>query len=160
SCFAVCCGAIEGPRLLLNSRSPRFPNGLANFSGLLGRYLTGHSGAELYAYLDSLVGTKPVNNYGATDHALIPRFNHRYQQELSYVGGWQYQTNFAGFMFPHHAHYLKGFGTSFKEQVRFLQPGFFHICSICKCMAQRENYVSVDTTHPDAYGIPIPVVRF
>jgi choline dehydrogenase-like flavoprotein len=42
--FAVCCGAIESPRLLLNCRSPRFPNGLANSNGVVGRYLHGHVG--------------------------------------------------------------------------------------------------------------------
>ena len=158
--FAVCGGAIESPRLLLNSRSPRFPNGLANSSGLVGRYLTGHSGAGLFGYLERLVGTKPVNNDGALDHALIPRFNHRGQAKLDYVGGWHYQMNFAGFMYPHQANYLKGFGKSFKEQVRFLQPGFFHITSICKSVAQKENYVTVDPARPDAYGIPTPVIRF
>src|SRR5260370_22646902 len=40
--FAVCCATIESARLLLNARSPQFPNGLANSSDLVGRYLTGH----------------------------------------------------------------------------------------------------------------------
>jgi choline dehydrogenase-like flavoprotein len=158
--FAVCGGAIESPRLLLNSRSPRFPNGLANSSGLVGRYLTGHSGAELSGYLEALVGTGPVNNDGATDHAIIPRFNHRDRRRPGYVGGWHYQMNFAGFMFPYQARFLKGFGKGFKQQVRFLQPGFFQLYSVCKCVAQKENYVSVDPARPDAYGIPTPVVRF
>jgi choline dehydrogenase-like flavoprotein len=158
--IAICCGAIEGARLLLNSCSPRFPNGIANSSGLVGRYLTGHSAGTLLGYLEDLLGTKPVNNDGATDHSLIPRFNHLDHRKLNYAGGWQYQMNYIGFMFPHQAHYLKGYGTSFKEQVRFLQPGLFHITSICKAVARKENYVSVDPGHLDAYGIPIPVVRF
>jgi choline dehydrogenase-like flavoprotein len=62
--FAVCGGAVESPRLLLNSRSPRFPNGLANSSGLVGRYFSGHSGASFFGYMDDLVGTKAVNNHG------------------------------------------------------------------------------------------------
>ena len=158
--FAVCGGAIESPRLLLNSRSPRFPNGLANSSGLVGHYFTGHAGSSLYAYLDDLVGTKPVNNDGATDHGLVPRFNQYGDKKLGYVGGWHYQTNFAGFMFPHHANYLKGFGKNFKEQVRFLQPGFFHMSAICKVLAKKENYVSVDPGRLDTYGSPIPVIHF
>jgi choline dehydrogenase-like flavoprotein len=158
--FAVCSGTIETPRLLLNSSSPRFPNGIANSSGLVGRYLTGHSGATLYAYLESLVGTKPVNNDGALDHGLIPRFNHLDQRKLDYVGGWHYQTNIASFMFPHHAHLLKGFSSQFKEQVRFLQPGFFHMGSICKVLARKENYVTIDLNRPDIYGVPIPLIHF
>ncbi len=158
--FALCVGAIEGPRILLNSRSPRFPNGLANSSGLVGLYLTGHSGADFIAYLEDLVGMKPVNNDGATDHAIIPRFNHLTGRKLGYKGGWHYQMNYSGFMFPFQAQYLAGFGHNFKQQVRFLQPGFFHLNSICKSVARRDNYVRVDPDHLDAYGIPIPVVRF
>jgi choline dehydrogenase-like flavoprotein len=38
----ICCSAVESARLLLLSRSPRFPHGLANGNGLIGRYLQFH----------------------------------------------------------------------------------------------------------------------
>ncbi len=158
--FAVCCGAVESPRLLLNSRSPQFPDGIANSSGVVGRYLTGHSGATIFAYLNDFVGTRPVNTDGALDHAIIPRFNHLGGKKLGYVGGWHYQLNYAGFMFPYQAEQLKGMGASFKEQVRSLQPGFVHFGSICKSLSRPENYVAVDRTKVDAWGVPIPVVHF
>jgi choline dehydrogenase-like flavoprotein len=62
-------------------------------------------------------------------------------------------------MFPYQAYDLKGFGSDFKKQVRFLQPGFIHVSAWCKVLARRENYVSVDRGQADAYGIPIPVVH-
>jgi len=157
--FAVCCATVESARLLLNSRSPQHPNGLANSSDLVGRYLTGHVGASVLGYLEGLVGTPPVNNDGATDHAYIPRCNLG-RRRKDYVGGYQYQLQFAGFMFPHHAPHLKGFGKPFKQQVRFLQPGFFHIGGFGKVLARPENRVTVDPTRSDAYGIPIPVIHF
>ena len=40
--FIVASGYAWTPHLLLNSQSSRFPNGLANSSGLVGRYMTGH----------------------------------------------------------------------------------------------------------------------
>jgi hypothetical protein len=100
----------------------------------------------------------------ALDHGLIPRFNHLDQRKLDYVGGWHYQTNIASFMFPHHAHLLKGFSSQFKEQVRFLQPGFFHMVSICKVLARKENYVTVDLNRPrhlrsSHTAHPFPVLR-
>jgi choline dehydrogenase-like flavoprotein len=158
--FAICCGAIETPRLLLNSRSPRFPNGLANSSDLVGCYLTGNVSSTLLAYLEELVGTPPVNNDGALDHALIPRFNHQDGKKRAYVGGFDYQLNYAGFMFPYQAQKLKGFGKEFKQEVRFLQPGFVHFAPWGKVLARRENRVTVDPNQHDAFGIPIPVVRF
>jgi choline dehydrogenase-like flavoprotein len=157
--FAVCCATIESARLLLNSRSPLFPNGLANSSDCVGRYLAGHVGAGIYGYLEELVGTPPINNDGATDHSYIPRFRAA-QKNKEFVGGYQYQIQFASFMYPHHASHLKGFGGQFKKQVRFLQPGFFQMGGFGKVLARPENRVMVDPSHPDAYGIPIPVVRF
>jgi choline dehydrogenase-like flavoprotein len=157
--FAVCCATVESARLLLNSRSPRHPNGLGNSSDLVGRYLTGHVTGSFYAYLEELVGTRPVNNDGATDHSCIPRFNLD-GKKRDYVGGYQFQLQYGSFMFPHHARSLKGFGKSFKEQVRFLQPGFFLIGGWGKALARHENRVTVDPNRRDAYGIPIPIVHF
>lgn len=157
--FAVSCATIESARLLLNSRSPRFPEGLANSSGLVGRYLTGHVTGGVIGYLDELVGTKPANTDGATDHSYIPRFNVG-GAKRGYAGGYQYQVQYSSFMFPDQAHLVRGFGKPFKQRVRTLQPGFFQMGGFGKCLARRENYVSVDPNHRDAYGIPIPVVHF
>ena len=158
--FAVCCGAVEGPRLLLNSRPARFPDGIANSSGLVGRYLGGHAAGNLLGYLEELEGTAPVNNDGALDHAFIPRFNHLDQKKRDFSGGYQYQMNYMGFMFPYHAKAVKGYGKDFKKRVRDLQPGFLHIATWGKVLARKENYVTVDRSRTDAYGIPIPVVHF
>jgi len=157
--FAVCCGAIESPRLLLNSRSPRFPNGLANSSDVVGRYLSGHVTAAVFGYLEELVGTSSVNNDGATDHFSIPRFNVN-RKRLGYAGGFQYQVQDMPFMYPFHAPYCKGFGKGFKKQVRLLQPGFIWLDCYGKVLGRPENRITVDSARPDAYGIPIPVVHF
>ncbi len=157
--FAVCCASIESARLLLNSKSPKYPNGLANSSDQVGRNLHGHTVAAFISYLDELVGTKPVNNDGALDHTYIPRFNMD-RKKRDYVGGWQYQNQFFGFRYPYQAQYLKGFGADYKKQVRELQPGFFHTSGFGKVLARPENRVTVDASRPDAYGIPSPVVRF
>jgi len=42
--FVVACGGLESPRLLLLSRSARFPNGIGNDHDLVGRFFTEHSG--------------------------------------------------------------------------------------------------------------------
>jgi choline dehydrogenase-like flavoprotein len=159
SFFAICCGAPESARLLLNSRSPHFPNGLANSNDMVGRYLNGNVAGEIYGYLDELAGTPPVNNDGATDHAYIPRFNHLHGKK-NYVGGFHYQLNYAGFLFPYQSRYLQGFGAQFKEQVRNLQPGFVQLGGWGKVMARPENRVTVDPHTLDSYGIPIPVIHF
>lgn len=157
--FAVCCATIESARLLLNSRSPRYPNGLANSSDMVGRHLHGHTVVQFLSYLDELVGTKPVNNDGALDHTYIPRYNMK-DRNRKYAGGFQFQNQFYGFMFPHHARFLPGFGADFKKQVRTLQPAFFHMAGFGKVLANPANRVTTDPARPDSYGIPSPVVRF
>ncbi len=157
--FAVCCATIESARLLLNSKSPQHPNGLANSSDGVGCYFHGHSTADLYLYLEDLVGTRPVNNDGATDHSYIPRCNLD-EKKRNYAGGFHFQLQDIGFMFPYHAPHLKGFGKKYKEQVRFLQPGFLRIDCNGKVLARPENRVTVDPQQLDAYGIPIPVIHF
>ena len=156
---AVCCGAVESPRLLLNSPSPRFPNGLANSSDTVGRHLSGHVTAGVFGYLEDLVGTLPVNNDGAIDHSCIPRFNLN-RKRLDYAGGFQYQLQDMSFMYPFHAHYCKGFGDAFKKQVRLLQPGFIWMDCFGKVLGRPESRITVDPAHTDDYGIPIPVVHF
>ena len=157
--FAVCCATIESARLLLNSRSQRYPNGLANSSDVVGRHLHGHLVVQFLSYLDELVGGKPTNNDGALDHTYIPRFNMD-KKSRNYVGGFQFQNQFFGFRYPYQAQYLKGFGADFKKRVRTLQPAFFHTGVFGKTLARPENRVTVDQTRRDAYGIPIPVVQF
>jgi choline dehydrogenase-like flavoprotein len=159
SLFAVCCGTIESARLLLNSSSPQFPNGLANSSDLVGRFLTGHFESTTFAYLEDLVGTPSVNNDGAFDHSYIPRFNVD-RKRRGYAGGYHYQLQIYSAMFPYHAKHLPGFGRQFKKQVRILQPGFVTLSGYGKVLARLENRVTVDPHHLDVYGIPIPVIQF
>src|SRR5690242_20974317 len=83
----------ESARLLLNSKSPRHPNGLANSSDMVGRNLSGHSGSAVRIYVEELQGLPPTNQDGATDHAFIPRYNHL-SGRRDYAGGWDIQVNF------------------------------------------------------------------
>jgi choline dehydrogenase-like flavoprotein len=63
-------------------------------------------------------------------------------------------------MLPYHAHFVKGFGEQFKEQVRSLQPGYCFLGCFGKVLAKYENRLTVDPSQTDNFGIPIPVVHF
>ena len=54
----------------------------------------------------------------------------------------------------------RGYGSSFKQNVRKMQPGYLQMGSFAKVTAGPENQVTVDPARLDANGIPIPVVRF
>jgi choline dehydrogenase-like flavoprotein len=155
----VCCATVESARLLLNSRSPRYPNGLGNSNGVVGRYLHGHHATSVSIYLEELEGTPPINQDGATDHVYIPRYNQLFGK-AEYTGGWGVQVNFASYMFPFQAHRLRGYGAAFKAQVRKMQPGFLSMTAFGKTLSSPGNCVTVDRNQVDRYGISVPVIRY
>src|ERR1700716_3500295 len=75
--------ACESVRILLNSKSALFPNGLANSSGKLGRYLMDTVGSSLGGQIPLLESLPPLNEDAADGHQL-------------YVPWWLYQEQHAG----------------------------------------------------------------
>ena len=155
----LACGAVETPRLLLNSISRRHPNGLGNSSDVVGRYLTGHTQLSMHGYLEPLVGFDLPNQEGATDHSIIPRFNHL-RGPRDYVGGYFAQVMYDTFDYPHHATRVPGFGKAWKRRVSTLQPSMFQMCGMAKVIGRRENRVRVDRAHADRHGIALPSISF
>lgn len=153
--FVLCCAAVESPRLLLNSKSRRYPNGLANSNDVVGRYLHGHLNGTVEIFLKELEGRKPFNQDGATDHVYIPRYDAK-----TATKAFGYQVNYSGFMFPRQARLLPGYGAAFKQRVREMQPASLSFGGWGKVLAQPDNRVTVDAAKPDTFGIPTPVVRF
>jgi choline dehydrogenase-like flavoprotein len=151
----VCCATVESARLLLNSKSRRYPDGLANSSGVVGRHLHGHSSAQIIMYLKELEDRPPSNQDGALDQAFIP---HHDTKRLT--GAYDFQINYDGYMFPFQARGIAGYGAEFKRQVRRMQGAMLHLGGFCKVTGHPDNRVTVDPERADAFGIPIPVVRF
>jgi choline dehydrogenase-like flavoprotein len=155
----VSCASIESARLLLNSKSEKYPNGLANSNDLVGRYLGGHVTWGATGYLKELVGRDTFAGDGVTDHAYIPRYNHT-RGRRDYVGGWGMQLNYVTYRWPHHAKSVGGFGAGYKKRVRELQPAMLQVGAWGKAVHRPDNRVTVDPQRTDKHGIPIPVVQF
>jgi len=156
--FVACCGNVESARLLLNSRSRRFPHGLANSNDVVGRYLHGHITAEVHGYLGNLVGKRSTNQDGALDHAYIPRS--QTPKGADYAGGFGVQLNVRGYMRPHHARHVPGFGRDFKKRVRDLQPAHTDALAFGKVIGHAENRITLHPDRRDDYGLPLPQVHF
>jgi choline dehydrogenase-like flavoprotein len=155
---AVCCGAIESPRPLLNSRSPRFPNGLANSSDAVGRHLSGHVTAGVFGYLEELVGAPNMNNDGATDHSYIPRFNLN-RKPLDYAGGVPVSTPGHVFHVPISCALVQGLRRCL-QKAGAPPSARFRLDGLLWEGAGPENRITADPAHTDDYGIPVPVVHF
>ena len=86
--------SIESPRLLLNSASAKFPDGLANSSGQVGRNYMRHTTGSVYAIFD-----KPVHMYRGTTMAGIIADEARNDPKRGFVGGYELETLSLGLPF-------------------------------------------------------------
>ncbi len=79
--------SFESPRLLLNSASSMFPNGLANSSGMVGKNYMRHTTGSVYAIFD-----KPVKMWRGTTMAGIVQDEARHDPSRGFVGGYELET--------------------------------------------------------------------
>lgn len=151
-------GAMESTRILLNSKSPEHPKGLANSSGALGHYLMDNiKSGFVSGFLPGLKGAPVVNDDGAGGgHIYIPRFaNIKGGRKVSVLRGWHYQPNSGSRMFPGYARSVAGFGSDFKLKVREQNPAMISMAGFGESLADFNNYCEIDPDGlKDRYGIP------
>jgi choline dehydrogenase-like flavoprotein len=147
--------------VLLNSRSTRFPTGLANSSGEVGHNLMDHiskAGARgtVPGFEDKyMYGRRPTGTY-------IPRFRNlgvASEGALGFVRGYGIQAG-ASRDGWNRGSTMPGLGAEFKAGLR--DPGPWHITlqGYCECLPRHENYVELDPEKKDAWGIPIPRIHW
>jgi choline dehydrogenase-like flavoprotein len=149
----VCAQAIESARILLNSSTPRYSNGLANSSGVLGHYLMDHiGGAGASGEFPELGGKPSMGNPNRPCGIYVARFRNLRHQTSSknFLRGYGYEGG-GGVDFNWSA---PGFGNTFKERLR--QPvNSVSIGATAEVLPRFENYVEIDPNLKDTYGIPV-----
>jgi choline dehydrogenase-like flavoprotein len=146
--------SLENTRLLLNSQK----GGLANSSGVLGRYLMDQLvGAGATGYLPQLKSTQIRNDDGKMAGLYIPNFsNLSAQKNPRFIRGYAMSASGGAAMFPAFAPALPGFGSSFKRQVKALYPAYARVwMSGGEMLARKENFVELDPVVKDKWGIPV-----
>jgi len=91
---AVAGNSFESPRLLLNSASEMFPDGLANSSGQVGRNYMRHTTGSVYGIFE-----KPVRMWRGTTMAGIMQDEARHDPSRGFVGGYELETLSLGLPF-------------------------------------------------------------
>ena len=139
--------------ILLNSKSKRFPYGLGNDNGLLGKYIAFHNyratiNAEYEGFPNYTTdGAKPTTHY-------VPRFRNVYRQETDFLRGYA-----AGFQaIPFREIERKGFGTDLKTQLlQTRESGVWSVDShmMGETIPKESNQVYLDTEKIDDWGIPL-----
>jgi choline dehydrogenase-like flavoprotein len=159
----VAASACESARILLNSRAPRHPAGLANSSGAVGRYLTDSVGVRVTGVVPSLASLPPHNEDGVGGmHVYIPwwldnrtlDFPRGYHVEL---GGGRGMPAY-GFMRGIHRVNGGGYGKQLKDDYRRYYGSFVSFNGRGECLPNDDCYCELDPEVVDRWGIP--VLRF
>jgi choline dehydrogenase-like flavoprotein len=155
----VAASACESARLLLNSKSAHFPDGLANSSGTVGRYLTDTTGVGVSGYIPALVDHPVHNEDGAGMHVMMPWWldNRRLDFPRGYhieVGGGRRMPGY-GFMGGIHRYPRGGgWGESLKEDYRRYWGATISFAGRGEMIPNDQTYCEIDPTVVDRYGIP------
>jgi choline dehydrogenase-like flavoprotein len=151
---AVAGNSLESPRLLLNSETSQFPDGLGNSSGQVGRNYMRHMTGNVYATFD-----KPVHMYRGTTMAGIVRDEARNDPSRGFFGGYEMETISLGV--PFMAAFLDpgAWGRSFTSAM----DDYSHMAGmwlIGEDMPRETNRITLDPTVKDKNGLPVASVHF
>jgi len=146
--------ALNTNLILLNSTSSRFPNGLGNDNGLLGKYIAFHNyRARISGKYDGFKefttdGRRPTSAY-------IPRFRNVFKQETDFLRG--YAAGFNSFRESVHQSTDGLFGEELKNKLTAKpEPGDWNVGShmMGETIPKETNYVTLDKEKKDEWGIP------
>lgn len=151
---AVAGNSIESPRLLLNSESSMFEDGMANSSGQVGRNYMRHTTGSVYGVFE-----KPVHMYRGTTMAGIIRDEARHDPSRGFVGGYEMETLSLGL--PFMAAFLDpgGWGRSFTSALD-QYSNMAGLWIVGEDMPQENNRITLHKDEKDKYGVPIANVNF
>jgi choline dehydrogenase-like flavoprotein len=155
----LCANGAETPRLLLNSSSSRFPNGLANSSGLVGRHLMFNTYFGVNAQFEH-----PLNEYKSVQNTRMVLDFYETDPRRGYFGGGgidarfgKYPITFAlGGLPPGSPTWGESFARGLAEQ--FSRSMFFGVHGTS--LPMESNRVEIDPDLKDAWGLPCMRVTY
>jgi choline dehydrogenase-like flavoprotein len=161
--------ACETARLLLNSKSGSFPDGLANSSGMVGRNLTDSTGLSVSGHIPAMEHGVPHNEDGAGGaHLYMPWWNDAPEQRarLDFPRGYHVELSGGkrsapafGFMGGiQRFNGVGGYGKSLKDDYRRFYGATVNFAGRGEMIPNADTYCEIDPNVIDQYGIP--VLRF
>ena len=148
----LCASTLGSTWILLNSTNQYFPDGLANSSGALGRYLMDHhyrvgAHATFEGFEDKYyTGTRPNGIY-------IPRFRNVNETYPDFLRGYGFQGSATRQGWERGANTI-GFGADFKEQLMKPGPWGMNLIGFGECLPYYENKVELNKELLDVHGLP------
>ncbi|HVZ78136.1 MAG TPA: GMC family oxidoreductase [Gemmatimonadaceae bacterium] len=156
--------ALESSRLLLNSKSTRFPNGLANSSGTVGKYITDTTGTDVGGFIPAMMDQVPHNCDGVGGmHVYMPWWLDN--RKLDFPRGYHIEV-WGGMGMPSYGFMGGiqsyppggGYGASLKADYRHYYGATIGFSGRGEMIPNDDTYCEIDPNVVDRYGIP--VLRF
>ncbi len=146
--------SIETPRLLLNSASSMYSDGMANSSGQVGKNYMRHMTGSVYAAFD-----KPVRMWRGTTMAGIITDESKHDTSRGFAGGYEMETLSLGL--PFMAAFLDpgAWGRDFTRKMDEYQ-NMAGMWLVGEDMPQESNAITLHESEKDAFGMPVPNVEF
>jgi choline dehydrogenase-like flavoprotein len=161
--------ACETARLLLNSKNSQFPNGLANSTGLVGKYLMDTVGTDVNGFLPVLLDLPPHNCDGVGGmHLYMPWWNYQKQlrNELPFARGYHIEIGGgrgmpgAGMGDGSQKFLGGGYGLELKRGIRKLYGAFVGFACRGEMIPNQDSYCEIDNDVVDQWGIPVLKFHF
>ncbi len=156
--------ALESSRLLLNSKSTRFPNGLGNSSGTVGKYITDTTGTDVGGFIPAMMDQVPHNCDGVGGmHVYMPWWLDN--RKLDFPRGYHIEV-WGGMGMPSYGFMGGiqsyppggGYGASLKADYRHYYGATIGFSGRGEMIPNDDTYCEIDPNVVDRYGIP--VLRF
>jgi choline dehydrogenase-like flavoprotein len=157
----LCASTVGSTQILLNSACESFPQGLANRSGVLGRYLMDHpygAGARgVFVDFDRYYpeGARPNGIY-------VPRYRNLKgsAERLPFLRGFGYQGGASRMGWQAMARLTPGFGAEFKRSLRRPGPWIMNLIGFGECLPRSENRMLLHPNKVDRFGVPLVSFQF
>jgi len=153
----LCAQALESVRVLFNSATSRFPNGLANTSGELGHYLQDHvwNGGGATGEFPDMPAKPSLGSPRRPNGIYVIRFRNARKgpKSKTFLRGYGFQGGWGGSSADFNWG-APGFGEAFKKAL--LDPVIeMNLGGFGECLARRDNFVELDRDVVDVFGIPV-----
>ena len=146
---------LESTRILLNSRTSRFPQGVGNSQGVLGHYLMDHFTIEGAGGVIPSLHPPEREPIGNPAGFLIAKYaNTAGHRNPNFLRGYRFDGSSSQELYGQ-AYGLPGFGAGWRRRVRQDVPYYCSFEAQGECLPRADNCVELDPEVKDAWGIPV-----
>ena len=158
----LCASTVGSTQLLMNSRDAKHPEGFANRSGVLGKYLMDHTYAA--GAQGMFAGLEEYYPYGYRPNGIyVPRFRNlgkAGEDEVNFLRGYGFQGGAQRLSWAAMAKRTAGFGAQFKHSLRKPGPWAFRLAGFGEILPYAHNAMRLHNTKTDRYGMPLVSFNF